>query len=98
MEDLNLLRAVLSLGFVLGLIGLLAWGVRRFELDKRLLMPSARKSSRLKVEEMLMLDARHKLLLVRRDDVNHLVLISPSSMLLLESGVPSSDMTQVPDA
>lgn len=93
MEELNLLRVILSLVFVLGLIGLLAFAARKFGLEKRLL-PAGRKSGRLAVEEMLMLDARHKLLLVRRDEVRHLLLVSPTSMLLVENDIPAPPVPQ----
>ncbi len=84
------LQFALALVFVLGLIGLLAWLVRRFNL----LGPMAVKRGterRLSIVEMQMLGAKHRLMLVRRDDVEHLVLIGPAGDLLVEGGIPAQD-------
>lgn len=80
------LQFALALVFVLGLIGLLAWLVRRFNL----LGPMAVKRGperRLGVIEMQMLGAKHRLVLVRRDQVEHLVLIGPAGDLLVEGNI-----------
>ena len=84
------LQFALALVFVLGLIGLLAWLVRRFNL----LGPMAVKRGperRLSVIEMQMLGAKHRLVLVRRDQVEHLVLIGPSSDLLVEGNIAAPE-------
>ena len=77
---------ILALVFVLTLIGLLAWGYRHFALGSR--FPGRRaKESRLEITEIKHVDAKRKLLLVRRDDTEHLILLGPNSELLVEAGI-----------
>ena len=77
--DLSLLlRAVLALVFTLGLIGLVAYVVRRFagSTFPTLLSGQTGKNARLSVVESKLLDPRHTLFLIKRDGVEHLVLCS----------------------
>ena len=80
------LKFLVALVFVVGLIGLLAWLARRFGLGGQL-MSTPGKARRLEVVEVSVLDARRKLVLLRRDRVEHLVLLGPGQDLLLESGI-----------
>jgi flagellar protein FliO/FliZ len=69
-------RFVLALAAVLGLIGLLAFAARRFGL-----MPGAvaggGKGRRLGVVEAMPLDGKRRLVLIRRDEREHLIMLSP---------------------
>ena len=82
----NYTQFVLALVFVLSLIGLLAWAVRRFGL-----IPGVPRVSgpghRLSVVEAANIDPRRRLILVRRDDVEHLILLGPDSMTVVETGI-----------
>ena len=75
----------LALAFVLALIGLLAWLARRFGVAGAFVRPRA--SRRLSVVESLPLDARHRLILVRRDEVEHLVMLGAGGDSLIEAGI-----------
>lgn len=79
-------RFLLALVFVLGLIAALAWAARRFGLGGNL-MPMKGRSGRLAVTESLMLDAKRRLVLIRRDDREHLVLIGPAGETVIETGI-----------
>jgi len=79
------LKFLLALIFVLGLIGAAAWAARRFGLGGTL-APNTGKARRLSVVEVMPLDARRKLVLLRRDEVEHLVLLGPGTDLHMESG------------
>jgi flagellar protein FliO/FliZ len=79
-------KFVLALVFVLGLIGALAWAARRFGLGGKL-TPNTGRARRLSVVEVMPLDARRKLVLLRLDTAEHLVLLGAGQDLLLESGV-----------
>ena len=86
MEFESYLRFVLALAFVLSLIVLAAWAARRFGLGGAL--PATRgRNKRLGVVETLAVDARRRLVLVRRDGVEHLILLGPQTDLVVESGV-----------
>lgn len=82
MDLADYLRFALALLFVLGLIGLLAWLVRRYRPSGGL-RPDGRR--RLAMLETLPLDARRRLVLVRRDDVLHLLLLGEDGNRLIES-------------
>jgi len=90
-------RFLLALAFVLGLILLVAFAVRRFGLGKRVPVTKSR-NRRLEVVEILPMDTRRRLILLRRDDREHLVLLSSGQGpdLLIESGNPAP--TPRPDA
>ncbi|MFQ5774577.1 MAG: hypothetical protein ACE5GS_08680 [Kiloniellaceae bacterium] len=83
------LRFLLALVLVLALIGALAWTARRFGLGGAL-APSRGKAPRLAVVEVKVIDSRRKLVLLRRDGCEHLVLLGPNQDLLVESGLPAA--------
>lgn len=84
-------RFFLALGFVLVLIAGLAALVRRSGFGDRLAMtPSSAGERRLALVEVRPLDAKRKLVLLRRDDREHLVLLGASGDLLIESGIAAA--------
>jgi flagellar protein FliO/FliZ len=86
MTGVDYLRFIAALVFVLGLICATAWLVRRFRLDGSLGGRSGgAKGRRLALVETLPLDARRRLVLVRRDDVEHLLLVGQDGNRLIES-------------
>ncbi len=79
-------RFILALVFVLALIGLLTWLVRRFGLAGR--TPKiGRHGRRLDVIEVAALDSRRRLVLVRRDRTEHLVLLGINADIVVERGI-----------
>ena len=90
MDFAEYLRFFIALGFVLVLIAGLAALVRRSGFGGRLTTaPSAGSERRLALIEVRPLDAKRKLVLLRRDDREHLVLLGASGDLLIESGIPA---------
>lgn len=92
------LRFLLALAFVLGLIGLVALALRRvggqFGALRR--QPGAR---RLEIAEVLPLDGRRRLVLVRRDGREHLLLLGPQSDLVIERDIepgPAASAARAP--
>ncbi len=84
-------RFFLALGFVLVLIAGLAALVRRSGFGERLTAtPSSVGRRRLSLVEVRPLDAKHKLILLRRDDREHLVLLGATSDLLIEGDIPAA--------
>jgi flagellar protein FliO/FliZ len=86
MEPGTYLRFLLALVFVLALIGLAAWLARRFGLAGAVPLPRGR-ARRLSVVESVAIDGKHRLVLVRRDDVEHLMMLGPGPDLLIEAGI-----------
>jgi flagellar protein FliO/FliZ len=88
MDTMELVRAVLALVLVLGLIGGATWAARRF--GPAMWFGARAKATRsLGVIESLPLDARHRLVLVRRGERNHLLLIGPNHSIVVEDGIPA---------
>lgn len=86
MEFETYLRFVLALVFVLALIGLLAWVARRYGFGGRS-NGRAGRARRLDIVETRTVDGKRRLILLRRDDVEHLVLTGPNSEILIEKGI-----------
>lgn len=84
------LRVVLSLTLVLGLIGIFAFITRKF--GGRRFGPKG--GRRLSIQEMAPIDQRRRLILVKRDEVEHLILIGGTNDLVIESGIAPA----IPDA
>ncbi len=84
MEWVEYSRFILALVFVLALIGLAAWIARKFGL-----MPNVkakiRPGQRLQILEMINIDAKRRLLLVRHDNNEHLILLGGDGDLILNS-------------
>ena len=91
MDEVNWLRFVLAFAFVLALIGLFAWSLKRWPALSGLgLRRAAGGRQRLEVVEMCYLGPRHRLALVRRDGVEHLLLLGPDTSTVIESGIASA--------
>jgi hypothetical protein len=91
METISLIKTLGALGLVLGLIAVAALLARHFfggtAYGRR------RDERRLSVVETLTLDARRRVLLVRCDATEHLVLLGPNSEAVL---TPRSDVVVKP--
>lgn len=99
MELENYLRFLVALVLVIALIGLVAWAVRRSGLVGHLPAVRGRAMRRLGVVEHLALDPKTRLVLVRRDDTEHLLLLSAAGPVVVEQGVeapPQSALTAKP--
>jgi len=89
MEATLYLRFFLVLILVLGLIVGFGWLLKRLGIGDGARGPLTRRR-RLGTIESAALDSRHKVVLVRRDDVEHLVLVGPNTSQVIESGIPAS--------
>lgn len=88
MELSEILRFASALIFVVGLIVACAWAAKRFGL-----VPTGRQSSmnkRLAVTETLAIDPKRKLVIVRHDDREHLLLLGEQDTIL-ETGLPAKE-------
>jgi flagellar protein FliO/FliZ len=85
-------RFAAALAGVVGLILLLGWIVRRRGWATAL--GGTGGTRRLAVVETLPIDARHRLVLVRRDQMEHLLLLGPNGATVVEQGtVPAVEPT-----
>lgn len=83
------LRAIAALAVVIALMFALLWLLRRHGFGQGTARPG--QARRLSVVETLPLDSRHRLILVRRDGTEHLLLVGGATDLVVEHGCPPSD-------
>ena len=89
MEFDSYLRFFLALVFVLGLIGILAALARRMGFGYR--RPHVRDvARRLSIVEIMPVDAKRRLVLVRRDGFEHLLLFGATEEVVVEAGIPAA--------
>jgi len=90
MEFIDVLRYFGALLLVLAMVGGAGLLARRFGVPG---VTKAAGVKRLAVVETLMLGPRQRLIILRRDDVEHLVLSGPEGASVIESGIPAKAST-----
>lgn len=80
----TLVRFVAALLFVLALIGAVAWLARRYMASGAMGAVGRR---RLSLIETLFLDGKSRLVLVRRDDAEHLLVVGPQGTVVVETHI-----------
>jgi len=96
MDDYLLyVRAFAALIFVLALLGVIAYFGRRFS-GVRLVSP--KRQRRVGVIEVTAIDPKRRLVLVRRDETEHLLLIGGGQDLVIESGIAKPVSASVPES
>ena len=86
MEYVDLGRFVLVFLFILALIGAMALILRQPFMQKYM-TGNIRKGMRLSIVETLHIDAKRKLVIIRRDEVEHLLLLSQSGDMTIETSI-----------
>ena len=81
----NYIQALVALVAVLALIALVAWGARRMGLAG--VRAGARRDKRLSITEVLPVDSRRRLVLIKRDAVEHLILIGGTEDVVVERAI-----------
>jgi flagellar protein FliO/FliZ len=87
------LRSLLAFAVVVVLIGAAAWLGRRFGAGGSL--PRGRRQRRLAILEVLPIDNRRRLVLVRRDAVEHLILIGGAADIIVERVGPAGFLAEL---
>ena len=87
MDISDYLRFGLALIFVLGLIGLMATVARRAGFGFPIKAIKSRERRRISIVEVTPLDGRRRLVLVRCDDKEHLLLIGPNTELVVANNI-----------
>ncbi|GAA0575626.1 flagellar biosynthetic protein FliO [Rhizomicrobium electricum] len=96
MDVLDFARYFAALLLVLGLIGAAGLATRKFGVPG---LAKPAKIRRIQIVETLMLSPRQKIALIRRDDVEHMVMITPTGATVIESGItPPPPQPQVQPA
>jgi flagellar protein FliO/FliZ len=89
-------RFVLALVAILVLLALFAWLARRYGASGRAMMGGGKR--RLSIVEVAPIDGKRRIVLLRRDQTEHLVLLGPDSALLIEQGIGGRGVAAPPDA
>jgi flagellar protein FliO/FliZ len=87
----DFLQYGLALVFVLALIGLIAVVAKRLGMGGAVVRRRGGRTRRLGVSEVLPLDGKRRLVLIRRDRAEHLVILGPSTETVVESGIVAPD-------
>jgi flagellar protein FliO/FliZ len=93
MDVIDLARYLGALLLVLALVGFAALAARRYGIAG---LVQGTVQRRLAIVETLMIGPRQKLLLVRRDGIEHLVLIGPQGANVIEGGIASAIVKPFP--
>lgn len=75
MEETSYLRVLFALIFVFALIALLGWGLRRWQAAHGGLAKSANGERRLQMVEQFYFEPKRRLVLMRCDDQEHLIML-----------------------
>lgn len=84
MDVLDFARYFAALLLVLGLIGAAGLATRKFGVPG---LSKPAKTRRIHIVETLMLSPRQKIAIIRRDDVEHLIMITPTGASVIENGI-----------
>jgi flagellar protein FliO/FliZ len=76
-------RFTVALVAIMALLAAFAWLVRRYGAGGR----TSGGNRRLAIVEVAPIDAKRRLVLLRRDSTEHLILLGPDRVLLVESGI-----------
>lgn len=96
MDYQDYLKFLLALVIVLSLMWGLAYLLKRFGFGHTAMISP--KNKRLKIIEILPVDARRKAVLIQRDDTQHLVLLSATGETVIETNIkPPKETAQTRD-
>ncbi|WP_333631833.1 flagellar biosynthetic protein FliO, partial [Agrobacterium cavarae] len=83
----RLIIAVVGVGAALLLLAIVLWFIRRRSGSAPFIRGGRNRQPRLQVLDATAVDARRRLVLVRRDNVEHLVMIGGPTDIVIESGI-----------
>lgn len=89
MDNIDYTRIAIGLGVLLILLAAFYWGMRKLSGNTRL--GKWRPGQRIGLVDMAPVDGTRRLVLVRRDRVEHLLLLGDDGDLVIESGIPVED-------
>lgn len=89
MDAMLLLKFGSAFVFVISLMMMLSWFLKKLGLAGPVSLPGTKR--RLKVVEHLAIDHRRRLVLVRRDNREHLLVLGPNGETVVESNIPATE-------
>lgn len=93
MDWMLLLKALLSLAFVLGLLLISVWGIKYCQMKGKNCgwFKNLQSGQRLSLVELRRIDGRNSLALIKKDNKEMLLLLSPNQNILLETADVKKD-------
>ena len=95
MDYSDYFRFLFALIFVIALIALLALIARRIGFGYPVALNKASNMKRLEIIETASVDGRRRLVLVRRDNVEHLLIVSQNSETVIETMIKSTQNSKM---
>ena len=86
--DVDWLRVIISFGFVIALMIVLTFALKYISVKGLLPSSLAPRHRRLKISESIALDTRRRLVLIKCDDQEHLLLLSSQGDIVVQSNLP----------
>lgn len=90
MDTVDISQFLLAFVLVLGLIGVFALALKRYGHMTRTLLNTKHADGRLHIVETHYLDPKRRLVLIRRDHTEHLLLLADGRELLIETNIASN--------
>jgi flagellar protein FliO/FliZ len=94
-ETISWLRVVMSFGIVFGLLGILGYALKYISQRGMKFPGMAARSERLQIVESLTLDVRRRLVIVKCDGVEHLLLLGVNQDIVIESDLTHPSLSTV---
>ncbi|MDV7339082.1 flagellar biosynthetic protein FliO [Terasakiella sp. A23] len=91
MEITDYLRFVFALAFVVALIGILAMLAKRYGMGYRNVARTTKR--RLSISEIMPIDNKRRLVLIKRDDKEHLLVLGGTTDLVVEQNISDNDFS-----
>lgn len=92
----NYVQFLFALIFVLGLIGLFSIALKRLSTTGMAGLRSGKGPRRLSIVETVILDGKRRMVLVRRDNKEHLLLLNLQNDVVIETGIDAGEVTDFP--
>lgn len=83
---LQIAKAVLSLALVIGLMGVFGLFLKKYAQGEIFSKPKE-KTDRLGIIQMKIIDPKRRLLLIKRDDQEHLIMTGPTQDIVIERNI-----------
>ena len=93
MDLVDIIRMIAALLVTLGLVFAASWGMRRFGPEAMSRMQTMRKERRLSIVETLVLDPARRLVLVRLDGEERLIMLGEGRLLATQPAPPDIPTT-----
>lgn len=90
----TVIQSLLALGFVIALLAAFTYGIKRLGLIARVTIDKdGEQKKRLDIVEILPVDAKRRLVLIRRDDKEHLIMMGAERDLLIEQNIDQKSIS-----